>query len=397
SDIFLRDMRAIKNNAKLDFIAVLFDEIERISPGTASSEHWNRDRDFLLFWQSIRAGFQSSVAPFSFLIVGTNPRAVEMTTLFESDNPLFGNVEKRYIPMFTSSQVNEMVDDLGAIMGVHFNGETKAKLHADFGGHPFLTRYACSYIASSVKERPVEVDRTVYAVGAGKYLSESDSYVESVVGLLSREYPDEYEMLKLIGAGDQGAFEEFARADSTLVEHLLGYGIIERGVKEFYFRVGVVEKFFQKASRPARLLTQSEKIAELATRRAQLERGLRALILQVTRITTPKSQQSSEVLSRLVQRRRDDLAALSVDDLLSPAASPLYFDELKAIVLGSWQKFENAIQISKGEFEYHANTINRLRKDAHAKDVSEVELEKWRVSIGQLSEACSTWIDSNFG
>lgn len=124
---FLRDMRNIKSNIETEFIALLFDEIERISFGTASSPHWNDQRDFLLFWQAIRSGFQTEGSPYTFLIVGTNPSCVEKIKIHESDNPLFGNVEKRYIPMFSSQQVDEMVEELGSIMGVSFDSECRTK------------------------------------------------------------------------------------------------------------------------------------------------------------------------------------------------------------------------------------------------------------------------------
>ncbi len=57
---FSDDIRVLTRQAKKAFVAVLFDEVERIAPGTASSDHWNVEKDFLLFWQSMRAAFQSA-------------------------------------------------------------------------------------------------------------------------------------------------------------------------------------------------------------------------------------------------------------------------------------------------------------------------------------------------
>ncbi|PTQ58589.1 hypothetical protein C8J45_11913 [Sphingomonas sp. PP-CE-3G-477] len=385
ADTFLRDMRAIKKNSKVGFISILFDEIERISFGTASSDHWNSDRDFLLFWQAIRSGFQSSSSPFSFLIVGTNPSAVEKIKIFESDNPLFGNVEKRFIPMFTPLQVDEMVDDLGAIMGVHIDSECKSRLYADFGGHPFLTRYACSYIANSIADRPVEVDRTVYAHGVNRFKTESNSYVDSVVGLLKDEYPEEFEMLKFLGAGDQDSFKSFAESDPTLCEHLTGYGIVARGVKSFYFRIGVVERYFENATKPVVLLDQGGRLAEISARRNGLERDLRALISQVFRMSFSQKDRLENVVSKVSPSRRPALSAYSFSDILAAGESPLYFDELKTIVLGHWDRFSNMLEMEKNEFEYHMTTINKSRSDAHAKDIDDQKFEKWRVSIGEIS------------
>lgn len=389
AETFLKDMRAIKKNSKTGFVALLFDEVERISFGTASSPHWNRERDFLHFWQAIRAGFQSASSPFSFLIVGTNPSAVEKIKIFESDNPLFGNVEKRFIPMFTQAQVNEMVDDLGAIMGVHIDDECKNRLHADFGGHPFLTRYACSFIANSTRDRPVEVDRTVYAFGVEKFKAESSTYVESVVGLLKEEYPDEYQMLQYLGQRDINEFTAFATSDPTLCEHLVGYGVVARGTRAFYFKIGIIERYFEAAARPLHLLDQDGRLAEISSRRNALERDLRGMINQVLRVSFSQKERSDQLLSKLPSNRRPTLAGYSFAEILSAGESPLYFDELKCIILGHWDKFANVLELEKGEFEYHMNTVNRSRADAHAKYIDDQSFEKWRVSIGELASKLS--------
>jgi hypothetical protein len=384
AETFLKDMRPIRSNKKGAFLALLFDEVERISFGTASSAHWNDDRDFLHFWQAIRYGFQSTISPFSFAIVGTNPSSVEKVKIFESDNPLFGNVEKRFIPMFAPAQVDEMVDDLGAIMGVHIDAECKAKLYADFGGHPFLTRYACSYIANSSKDRPLEVDRTSYSRGVSRFAIESYSYVESIVGLLQDEYPEEFEMLRYLGVGDISSFQYLADADPRLSEHLSGYGIVSKGAEAYFFRIGVVESYFANADRPINLMTQENRLAEISAKRNELEKKLRNFVARVLRISFSPSKRIDAVLCKVAQERRERLQDQSFDNLLAEGLSPLFFDELKTVICGNWACFENALELQKPEFEYHMSVVNRYRSDAHAKHVNDHDFEKWRVSVAEL-------------
>ena len=389
ADTFLNDMKAIRSASKMDFVAILFDEVERISQGTASSAHWNEDRDFLHFWQAIRYGFQSNASPFTFLIVGTNPSAVEKTKIFESDNPLYGNVEKRFIPMFTAKQVAEMVDDLGAIMGVHFNDECKSKLHTDFGGHPFLTRYACSYIAASSTARPLTVDRTTYARGAQRFRTESGAYVESVVQLLENEYADEYEMLKYLGHGEHDNFNDFAESDLTLCEHLVGYGLVEQGTESYYFRLGIVEMYFKSLERPVTMLSQVDRGAEISRRRNELERKLRSLVRTVFCVHYSEKKRRAALLGKVSAGRRENFAGVSFDELLLEGGSPLYFDELKSIVLGSWEMFEHVMGVQKNAFEYHMDTINAFRVDAHARDIGDRELNRCRTSLDELEQIVS--------
>lgn len=381
---FLEDIRVLAKQSRKEIVAILFDEIERVAPGTASSEHWNKDRDFLLFWQSMRAAFQSASSPLVYLIVGTNPHCIETIKLFESDNPLYGNVEKRFIPMFTPDQVSEMVIDLGGIMGVEFDAESRIKLFQDFGGHPFLTRYACSFVAKSTGVRPVSVDRTLYAKGINEYTTESDSYVASVVGLLKEQYPDEHLMLEYIGQGDMKSFSALSQHDPSLLEHLYGYGVLKRGLEGSYFNIGVVERYFAKKDRPVRLLGAEDRLAEISKRRNALERRVRAHVKTVFSIQFTKAKRREGLISKLIDRRRTEVSGFDFDGLLAEGASPLYFDEIKSIILGFWDKFENSLEMTKTEFDYHMNVVNKSRYDAHAKDIQDHDFEKARVSLAEL-------------
>jgi hypothetical protein len=390
ADSFLKDMRLIKNKLRTDFLAILFDEVERISFGTASSSHWNEDRDFLLFWQSIRAGFQSDGSPFTFLVVGTNPAAIELPKIFESDNPLFSNVEKRFIPMFTDKQVEEMVDDLGSIMGISFNGECKMKLFQDFGGHPFLTRHACSFIAREATRRPITIDRTIYAKGITAYSAEADSYVDSVVGLLQEEYEDEFEMLKFLGHGDSEAFNSLAIDDPRLLEHLKGYGLVTEGVNAHYFSIGIVERYFSREDRPPTLMTQSARKAEISNRRNDLEIALRKYILQIGKFAFSKNKRRECLLSKLTDDRRKQIEQFKLEEIFTGGQSPLFFNELASIILGHWTVFENSTEVRKTDFEYHMSIVNGFRVDAHAKDITDSDFETLRVSLRALEKAIAS-------
>jgi hypothetical protein len=386
SESFLKDMLEVKKLLKAEFIAFLFDEVERISFGTASSEHWSKSRDFLLFWQAVRYGFQSQQSPYTFLMVGTNPSAIEKDTVFESDNPLFGNVEKRFIPMFTEVQVAEMVDELGAIMGVTFDNDCKSRLFQDFGGHPFLTRHAASYISKQVAARPLSVDRTVYSIGANAFSVEADTYVESVIGLLKKEYEDEYEMLKFLGQGNVVDFDSLASHDPKLVEHLKGYGLVKEGLSAHYFNIGVVQKFFEKVGKPSGLMTQEDRKAEVSRRRNSLETKLREYVYRVVSIAVSKNDRRSKIIGKLQSTRRDALSEVSLEEMFLSGSSPLYFNELTAIVLGNWEIFQVSLDVHKSDFEYHMNAVNGLRVDAHAKSITDSDFEKARVSLAELEK-----------
>ena len=391
SDSFLADMKAIKRRLNAEFLAILFDEIERISFRTASSPHWNEERDFLLFWQAIRSGFQSDTSPYTFLIVGTNPNAVEHNVIHESDNPLFGNVEKRYIPMFNEDQLYEMIDDLGSIMGVTFEPISKARLFEDFGGHPFLSRYACSYVCRQARARPLHVDRTVYDNGVAAFRAESGEYIKHVVKMLEEVYPDEFELLKMLAQEGASSFAEYAEAEPRLLDHILGYGIVDKGRMSYYFRIGLVESYFETLEQIVGSMDQKDRRAEMSERRNALEEALRKKIILVFEVSYPASTRKKSLLLKVTKERRPKLEQYTFEELLNQTNSPLYFSELQQIVSGLWDKFKNAVNIDKVQFEYHMGVVNQYRPlDAHAGEVSDSEFETLRFSMKTLEEVISS-------
>jgi len=162
SRLFSKDIVALQKKQK-GKILIIFDEIEHITFGVSPSNHWKKDNDSLFFWQSIRSTFQSNQGVFSYLIVGTNPKCVEISSINGTDNPIFSQIPYQFIRSFDVTQTKEMVSKLGGIMGLKFDEIIYGKLTEDFGGHPFLIRLVCSKIHNIVtQERPARIDKAIY-------------------------------------------------------------------------------------------------------------------------------------------------------------------------------------------------------------------------------------------
>ena len=173
-------------------IMLIFDEVENITPTVSPTEHWRTGGDFVLFWQTVRSLFQSSSGLFSYLLVGTNPLCVELPTIGTTDNPLFAQVPLEYIPGFDVPQTREMVRRLGRIMGMKFDEVVYGKLTEDCGGHPYLMRHICSVIHRiSTSERPVRVDKTLYARALDIFLRDYTQFLEMILSVL-REFIGKY-------------------------------------------------------------------------------------------------------------------------------------------------------------------------------------------------------------
>lgn len=191
-------------------------------------------------------------------------------------------------------------------------------------------------------------------------------------------------MLSYIGQGDLVSFDELAHHDINLLEHLYGYGILKKGMERSYFNIGIIERYFSRKVRPAKLVGAEDRLAEISKRRNALERNVRNHIRTVFSVQFSKGKRLENLVSKLVLSRRTAVATFDFEAILAEGASPLYFDELKTIILGFWDKFENSLEMTKTELEYHMEVVNRARFDAHAKDVADHDFEKVRVSLSEL-------------
>jgi len=204
---------------------------------------------------------------------------------------------------------------------------------------------------------------------------------------LQEEYEDEFEMLKFLGHGDNASFDSLANDDPRLLEHLKGYGLITAGAKAHYFSIGIVANYFSRRERPAELMTQSARKAEISKRRNDLEISIRKYIFQIGTFAFSKKDRRERLLSKLTQNRRDQVQLIELDEMFMGGESPLFFNELASIILGHWPTFENSIEVQKGEFEYHMSVVNGFRVDAHAKDINDGDFQKIRVSLSALEQA----------
>ncbi len=209
-------------------IVLVFDEIEWISFYSKFDKHW--ELDFIEFWQSFwscQSKFRNIIA----VIAGVNPGVVEVDTVLGVQNPLFGIVSHDFLRGFEYSEMQEMVKTLGNKMGLKFNNDALMYLYKRYGGHPYLTRVACSFINSKVRDRdekrPFPIDIEYLVENEQERDNNIQHYCEHVVSELRLFYPNEYEMLELLSTKQIRDFVEISR-NQTYINHLQSYGLINR-------------------------------------------------------------------------------------------------------------------------------------------------------------------------
>ncbi|MBR8209951.1 ATP-binding protein [Burkholderia cenocepacia] len=393
ASIFEAEMLRVHASKKAEPVLLIFDEIERISPKTASSDHWRSQDDFVFFWQSVRAFFQRNRNVFTFMLVGTNPACIEASTINGQDNPIFGSIPRDYLPSFDAEQVAEMVGRLGKYMGLSFDPMLYGKLTDDFGGHPFLIRQVCSEIHDlASRDRPVQVDKPLYEQAVINFKKKSAPYLSMILDVLAEHYKDEYEMLRYLAAGDADAFNSLAKMSDAYTDHLRGYGLVTVSEHGASFRVECIKDFMLDRHKYSALsLSPAQREAEVSERRIRLEQGLRKIIRNQMKAMFGAKSARDKMLAAVPEKRREQLAAFELDQLFAPSDSPLYLLELIQLLSREWESFKHIFPFDKSKLILMLDEINSMRRDAHSNEISNDNFNELRIYFSKFDPVISEW------
>ncbi|BDD85971.1 hypothetical protein DPPLL_03360 [Desulfofustis limnaeus] len=160
SKSFFKLIQYVKNRNKQ--VCLLFDEIEFVSFVAKLDSHWHHD--FIEFWQTMWS-CQSQLKNFSFIISGVNPSVIETDIVNGVQNPLFGIVSHRYLTGFSEDEVRIMIRTLGKRMGLKFDHFSISSIFKWYGGHPLLTRLACSWLNTTLSaeaQKPIDINNEIF-------------------------------------------------------------------------------------------------------------------------------------------------------------------------------------------------------------------------------------------
>lgn len=207
-------------------VILIFDEIEYISFKSIQDTHWHKE--YLDFWQTIWS-CQSVHKNLVFIIAGVNPSVVEVDTVGGVQNPLFGIVPSEFLKGFDKSELKNLVKTLGRRMGIILQFEAIDYLYKQYGGHPLLSRLACSWLNKycQLKKlgRPLDVSEALLKRTQEDRDSDLTFYCKHIVSELKQFYPDEYEMLELLSSGQILSFVELSM-EPEFIKHLRSYGLV---------------------------------------------------------------------------------------------------------------------------------------------------------------------------
>ncbi|MGK7863150.1 hypothetical protein [Falsiroseomonas sp. E2-1-a4] len=277
--------RLIAANSSRGHVCIIFDEIEYVSPLAKLDIHWHKD--FVPFWQTLWTT-QSESRTLSFLISGVNPTVVELDEVDGVQNPVFGIVSADYLTGLSSSEVKMMLEQIGKRMGLVFGNEAVSYIVGRYGGHPLLTRMACSYMHTFVQGRgqgrPANITEALLKSTEQDREDEISFYCRHVISELRQFYPDEYQVLEMLSSGNVAGFLETSKG-ADHVKHIVGYGLIDGSQKQKpTIKLPVVSRFIniERARRSGTsaepyIVPEASRAAWLQTRIARITADMRQM------------------------------------------------------------------------------------------------------------------------
>lgn len=223
-------------DAMLDLIGeqvvIIIDEIDLANEDAAEFEdsEIKQRQDLNRVLQQLRGIIQirndRSEHKLSFLVAGVAMSVFTQAIRFGRENQLFGFASARPLKPMTRDEMREMVRTLGKRSGLKFKDyQLFDRLFAEYGGHPHLTRRACSSIADTVHSTEktsvpylvtsADLDRAFAASGE----SSPSAIAYQTFRAFARWYPAEGEVIEQIVATGQPC------TDRGAINHAIDFGL----------------------------------------------------------------------------------------------------------------------------------------------------------------------------
>lgn len=286
SDIFDTLDEAIQSIPAKKKLCIVFDEIEYISPISPTNPHWSND--FIDFWQALWT-IQTKTDKISYVACGVNPTVCDIDRFPSTSvpgrtvqNPMFSIFNVHYLRGLSLENLSNMIEFFGSRMGLFFDKPSIRLLFDEYGGHPLLTRMACSFqheiLEAKKAQRPIKIAPNDISALALERDAELSSYCGHVVSEIKELYPDEYELLKLLAAGEIADFNSLAGRNDE-IRHIREYGLVavESGrIPEF--KIPVVRRFLRHTEKDSIRMDEIKRFRDPDSRGAWLKRRAKSVV-----------------------------------------------------------------------------------------------------------------------
>ena len=133
-------------------ILCFLDEVERIIP--TPEDDREKAEEFNAFFGALRVLCQEK--KMSLLVADVHPdcnRINSWTQAGVATNPVFSFFKEIFLPPFSEEETQDMLVNLGQLMGLEFDTATPQQIHYQSGGHPFVSRQIARFLTEKITDK----------------------------------------------------------------------------------------------------------------------------------------------------------------------------------------------------------------------------------------------------
>jgi hypothetical protein len=284
-------------------------------------------------------------------------------------------------------------------MGLRFEEDAFDYLLAQYGGHPLLTRQACSFTHRQALARN---EPRPFRIGGAALRSEEEprdlamfELGNQILGMLKDWYLPEYQLLQALVDGETEYFRDALREMPEYTKHLQEYQLVT--AEPPAIRVPFLKRYLTAPPAPVALAAtaasthelrepqaHTDEWAEIGLSRNALEIMLKRYIKRTLKAHLGPEQWIKPLLAVIPDNERKKLEGIAADEILN---CRLLFPSLIQVIYSNWEMFKGLAYgppdrvATRDQFKVLLEYVNAQRKDAHAKPVTTAELASFRIAV----------------
>jgi hypothetical protein len=145
-----------------------------------------------------------------------------------------------------------MITQLGRGMGIAFDAGACELAYTLTGGHPFITRQLCSFLAEKYADRPLRLNSEMVRAVVDAYLDlRADKDFNEIFERLSRDYPEERDVCLELARGDGqvaiSSLTENRKGTRPVLRHLLGYQLAQADASHVTLSMELMRRWLRRS------------------------------------------------------------------------------------------------------------------------------------------------------
>jgi hypothetical protein len=231
----LTDILTHPSNIDL-YLVIILDEIEHLCPPDANAiAATPANEEIPLFFGVLRKLVQE-LDNFNFMVAGLASAIVEAGELYGRHNPLFNIASAYYLSPFTPTESKELLQGIGARLGMAWTDGAIQAAHEETGGHVVLLRELAAQVWEATRQHSsdqISVESEDVESLISSYRRTVHSQIRETVEHVKRYYPAEYELCSQL-MSDPADFNSLTELYPAEANRLMNLGLVTEEDNRWY-------------------------------------------------------------------------------------------------------------------------------------------------------------------